>query len=190
MWPAMALTIIAFFGGYALFGSNGVLAWGDYSQQYEVRKAELDGLAPGFVASLAGAAEAQGKPGQWAIKNTRSSAQPVLQNAANPTLYGKAVQEFGEKDAFAAMRRSLHACRDNLGAVLVYLLVLVCGAILAMAVLSVISSLLGQFVVSVLITPLAGASMYLAWKDVFGSAITREAPALPETPQDGGGMVA
>ena len=64
------------------------------------------------------------------------------------------------------------------------------GAILAMAVLSVISSLLGQFVVSVLITPLAGASMYLAWKDVFGSAITREAPALPETPQDGGGMVA
>lgn len=26
----------------------------------------------------------------------------VLQNAANPTLYGKAVQEFGEKDAFAA----------------------------------------------------------------------------------------
>ncbi|HEX7929408.1 MAG TPA: M3 family peptidase, partial [Sphingomicrobium sp.] len=41
-------------------------------------KAELAGLEPGFVASLAAAAEANGKPGQWAIKNTRSSAQPVL----------------------------------------------------------------------------------------------------------------
>lgn len=49
-------------------------------------KAELDGLPAGFVASLAAAAEAQGKPGQWAIKNTRSSAQPVLQNATNRAL--------------------------------------------------------------------------------------------------------
>ena len=49
-------------------------------------KAELDGLEPAFVASLAAAAEAQGKPGQWAIKNTRSSAQPVLQNATNRSL--------------------------------------------------------------------------------------------------------
>jgi cell division protein FtsB len=41
IWPAFSLTIIAFFGGYALFGSNGVLAWGDYSQKFESRKAEL-----------------------------------------------------------------------------------------------------------------------------------------------------
>jgi cell division protein FtsB len=39
--PAIAFTIIAFFGGYALFGSNGVLAWGDYSQRYDARKVEL-----------------------------------------------------------------------------------------------------------------------------------------------------
>ena len=39
--PALAVTIIAFFGGYALFGSNGVLAWGDYTRKYEVREAEL-----------------------------------------------------------------------------------------------------------------------------------------------------
>src|SRR3546814_8217794 len=37
-------------------------------------KAELAGLEPGFVASLAAAAEANGKPGPWAIQNTRSSA--------------------------------------------------------------------------------------------------------------------
>lgn len=39
--PAMAITIIAFFGGYALFGSNGILAWGDYSQRYQARTVEL-----------------------------------------------------------------------------------------------------------------------------------------------------
>jgi cell division protein FtsB len=40
-WPALALTVIAFFGSYALFGSNGVLAWGDYSRAYEIRTAQL-----------------------------------------------------------------------------------------------------------------------------------------------------
>jgi cell division protein FtsB len=40
-WPALALTIIAFFGGYALFGSNGVLAWGDYTRKYEIRERQL-----------------------------------------------------------------------------------------------------------------------------------------------------
>lgn len=102
---------------------------------------------------------------------------------------------FGERDAFVAMRRSLHGCRDNFGAMLVYLLVMVCAAILLMAILSMISSLLGQFVTSILITPIGGASMYLAWQDVLGEAVTKEAPVLlgnepTDPPQDGGGMVA
>lgn len=49
-------------------------------------RAELAGLSDSFIASLAAAAKAQGKDGQWAIKNTRSSAQPVLQNADNRAL--------------------------------------------------------------------------------------------------------
>ena len=57
-------------------------------------KAELAGLEPGFVASLASAADANGKPGQWAIKNTRSSAQPVLQNATNRALREKVYKAF------------------------------------------------------------------------------------------------
>ena len=44
MLPAIAFTVIAFFGGYALFGSNGVLAWGDYNKRYESRKIELAGI--------------------------------------------------------------------------------------------------------------------------------------------------
>ena len=39
--PAFALAIISFFGGYALFGSNGVLAWGEYSQRHAERKVQL-----------------------------------------------------------------------------------------------------------------------------------------------------
>ena len=41
MMPALAFTIISFFGGYALFGSNGVLAWGDYSKRFAARTVEL-----------------------------------------------------------------------------------------------------------------------------------------------------
>ncbi len=37
----MAFSVIAFFGFYALFGSNGLLAWGDYAQRYDARTAEL-----------------------------------------------------------------------------------------------------------------------------------------------------
>ncbi len=44
-------------------------------------EARLAGLEPSFKASLAAAATAGGHPGQWAIKNTRSSVQPVLQYA-------------------------------------------------------------------------------------------------------------
>ena len=39
--PAAAIIVVAFFGGYALFGANGVLAWGEYSQRLEARRADL-----------------------------------------------------------------------------------------------------------------------------------------------------
>ena len=42
--PAIALMIIGFFGGYALVGPNGVLAWGDYRQALAVKRAELSML--------------------------------------------------------------------------------------------------------------------------------------------------
>jgi cell division protein FtsB len=44
MWlnlRAAALIVIAFFGGYALFGANGALAWGDYSKRLVDRQSEL-----------------------------------------------------------------------------------------------------------------------------------------------------
>ena len=39
--PAAAMIIVAFFGGYALFGSNGVLAWGEYSKRLDARRTDL-----------------------------------------------------------------------------------------------------------------------------------------------------
>jgi len=41
---ALALLIIAFFGGNAVFGANGVLAWSDYHRLREHRLLELAAL--------------------------------------------------------------------------------------------------------------------------------------------------
>ncbi|MWC44566.1 Cell division protein FtsB [Sphingomonas carotinifaciens] len=37
-WPALGLTLIAFFGAYAVLGRNGLLAYGDYQQQLAKRE--------------------------------------------------------------------------------------------------------------------------------------------------------
>ena len=43
-WPAIGLTIIAFFGAYAILGRNGVLAYGDYKRQLVKREKEFAAL--------------------------------------------------------------------------------------------------------------------------------------------------
>jgi cell division protein FtsB len=40
--PALALLVIANFAGYALFGANGVFAYGDYKRALVERSAKLD----------------------------------------------------------------------------------------------------------------------------------------------------
>ena len=39
--PAVAMLVIANFAGYALFGANGLFAWGDYSRALAQRSVEL-----------------------------------------------------------------------------------------------------------------------------------------------------
>lgn len=51
--------------------------------------ADLAGLPDSFKASLAEEAKARGQAGKWAIKNTRSSMQPVLMYATNRPLREK-----------------------------------------------------------------------------------------------------
>ncbi|QDP18530.1 FtsB family cell division protein [Sphingomonas xanthus] len=40
-WPALALIVVGSFAGHAVAGPNGLFAWRGYSQQLEMRKAEL-----------------------------------------------------------------------------------------------------------------------------------------------------
>ena len=39
--PALAIILLALFAGYAVIGSNGILAWGDYSRALQERRQEL-----------------------------------------------------------------------------------------------------------------------------------------------------
>ena len=64
--------------------SNKVLA-DEETYIYLTEKADLAGLPASFIASIKGAAEAQGKKG-WALKNTRSVMQPFLQNSTRRDL--------------------------------------------------------------------------------------------------------
>ncbi|MEP3654843.1 MAG: M3 family metallopeptidase [Litorimonas sp.] len=67
--------------------SNKVLA-DEETYIYLTDEAELAGLPDSFIASIKGAAEAQGKEG-WALKNTRSVMQPFLQNSTRRDLREK-----------------------------------------------------------------------------------------------------
>lgn len=42
--PALALTVMAFFGGYAVVGPNGILAYGDYKRELAAREATYAAL--------------------------------------------------------------------------------------------------------------------------------------------------
>ena len=39
--PAVTFVVVTIFAGYALFGANGILAYGDYSRQMAKKQAEL-----------------------------------------------------------------------------------------------------------------------------------------------------
>jgi peptidyl-dipeptidase Dcp len=57
-------------------------------------EAELGGLEAGLIASFKAAADGAGQPGKFAIKNTRSAAQPVMQYATNRALREKVWRAF------------------------------------------------------------------------------------------------
>lgn len=57
-------------------------------------EAELAGLSDSFKASLAEEAKARGAAGKWAVKNTRSSVQPLLMYSTNRALREKVYKAF------------------------------------------------------------------------------------------------
>ena len=41
LWPAAMLIVLSFFGGYAVLGPNGVLAYGQYKRELAVKQAQF-----------------------------------------------------------------------------------------------------------------------------------------------------
>lgn len=95
----------------------------------------------------------------------------------------------GNRGAMDAMRRSLRACLRNVGALLLFFVLVIVAAVgisIAVQILAMIVRLIAgdaamQMVMSVLLMavllPVVTGAMYLAWKQMLGDAPT--APALP-----------
>jgi uncharacterized membrane protein len=94
---------------------------------------------------------------------------------------------FGRSEAISAMKESFSASLANLGAVLLFLVSLFLVALAIGLLFVMLSQVLAQVVVSMLLTPVAAVSMYLAWKDVVAPLHTSEIPAITDdTPPPGG----
>ncbi len=80
-------------------------------------KAELEGLSPSLVAGYAKAAQDLGKPGKWAVRNTRSAMEPFLTFSTNRALREKVWKTYysradnGDKNDNNAVIASVMALR-------------------------------------------------------------------------------
>ena len=87
---------------------------------------------------------------------------------------------FDGVEPFAAMKESWHAVLANIGAVLLFLVLVLVTYILVAMLLGNVSTLLTQLVLGVVVVPVAAVAVYRGYADVFGSgasAITGEVPA-------------
>ncbi|MEZ5983985.1 MAG: M3 family metallopeptidase [Parvularculaceae bacterium] len=73
---------------YTTFSQNVLADEEDYVTWVD-KKEQLAGLPDSIVAGMASAAEAKGKPGKWAVTNTRSSMEPFLTYADDRALREK-----------------------------------------------------------------------------------------------------
>jgi uncharacterized membrane protein len=87
----------------------------------------------------------------------------------------------GHAEAFDAMKISLKACLANVGAVLIFLILMVGGVIVLTMVLIWIP-LLGQLAITTAIAPVFCVASYLAWRQVYRQDITQEIPATAPPP--------
>lgn len=84
----------------------------------------------------------------------------------------------GSVETFDAMKTSLKACLANVGATLIFLVVLLGGALVVAMVLIWIP-LLGQLAVTTILVPIFCVASYIAWRQVYRHDITQELPPAP-----------
>lgn len=85
-------------------------------------------------------------------------------------------------EAIPAMQESLKACLANIGALLVYVAVLLVASIVVVMVISIVSVTLAQLVLMVPMVPVVAVATYYAWRDVFRGTVTQEAAAVDVPP--------
>ena len=85
---------------------------------------------------------------------------------------------FDSVEPFTAMKESLAASLANVGALLIYVIIMFVAACLGGVVLGLIP-ILGPLVLMLALTMVAGGAVYYAYKDVFGGA---SAPIVPPAP--------
>lgn len=88
---------------------------------------------------------------------------------------------FDAIEPMAAMKESLQACLANLGAFLVFMLVLG-GLTMVVGFVLAFIPLLGMLALYTALFPIAAVGVYFGWRDAYGRRITQEFPAQP--PQD------
>jgi len=84
-------------------------------------------------------------------------------------------------EPFAAMKESFNACLANLGAFLLFGIVLFAGFVVLGIVLAFIP-LIGWIALVALMTVVFGCAEYLAYREVFGEAAAQMPPPAPEAP--------
>jgi hypothetical protein len=85
-------------------------------------------------------------------------------------------------EPFTAMKESLNACLANLGAFLVFGIVLVV-AFVVLAVVLMLIPLLGWLALITVATPVFACAEYIAWREVYANTQSRMPPPAPETAQ-------
>jgi hypothetical protein len=82
-------------------------------------------------------------------------------------------------EPIAAMKDSLQACLANLGAVLLYAVLVLAAALLLALLLSWIP-LIGPLLITAVLAPVTSVAAFVAWRQVYRQAITQELPpAVP-----------
>lgn len=83
-------------------------------------------------------------------------------------------------EPFTAMKESLSACLANLGAFLVFGIVLLV-AFIVLAIVLMLVPLLGWLALVTVATPVFACAEYIAWREVYANSPSRMPPPAPET---------
>lgn len=87
-----------------------------------------------------------------------------------------------DAEPIPAMQESLKACLANIGALLVYVAVLLGASLVVVVIIGMISPTLAQLVLMVPMVPVVAVATYNAWRDVFRGTVTQEFSTVDSVP--------